>query len=63
MMAFDCESVEMRDVLFRAVRKNGLHQCFCGTQSMRLRPCLYFTPAHADLYFELLRKTLRELDA
>ena len=42
-------------------RANGVNTDGCGPASMRLRPSLYFTNKHADIYLEILSKSLAEL--
>ena len=41
-IAFDCESVELRNSLIAELRQQGVNSGGCGAKSMRLRPTLYF---------------------
>ena len=41
-LAFDCESVELRNSLVAELRQQGVNSGGCGAKSMRLRPTLYF---------------------
>ena len=60
-LAFDTANTAHRDALVGAMRANGVNTGGCGPASMRLRPSLYFTDKHADIYLEILSKSLAEL--
>ena len=62
-LAFDAASTADRDELVGAMRANGVNTGGCGPASMRLRPSLYFTKKHADVYLDILGKSLASLSA
>lgn len=62
-LAFDVASTADRDALVGTMRANGVNTGGCGPASMRLRPSLYFTKKHADVYLEILGKSLASLSA
>ncbi|KAH9630352.1 hypothetical protein HF086_004485 [Spodoptera exigua] len=43
------------------VLKCGVLGGACGVSSIRLRPALIFQPKHAEIFLDILRKTLRQL--
>ena len=53
-LASDSETVADREALINGLRKHGIIQGICGTQTIRLRPSLYFEKKHADIYTERL---------
>lgn len=61
VIAYDGASIPDRDNLLAQLKKHGIIQSFCGTQSTRLRPSLYFEKKHADLYLDRLEKACSEL--
>jgi 4-aminobutyrate aminotransferase / (S)-3-amino-2-methylpropionate transaminase len=50
-----------RGLFVKTMRENGVNQGACGAQSVRLRPSLYFTQKHADLYLSLVEKTIKQI--
>ena len=57
-LAFDCETVELRNDLVSKLKAQGVNQGGCGTKTMRLRPTLYFEKKHADIYVDALEKAI-----
>jgi len=53
-LAFDCETVEMRNDLISMLKTQGVNQGGCGVNSVRFRPTLYFEKHHADIYVKAL---------
>ena len=59
--AFDAVDAKMRDRLAVQLRNNGIQCGGSGVQTIRLRPCLTFTPKHADVFLNILNKVLSTL--
>jgi len=57
-IAYDAKDAASRDALGAALRKQGVNQGGCGTHTARLRPALYFTKKHADIYLDRLEKAI-----
>lgn len=62
-LAFDCETVELRNNLVASLRQHGVNSGGCGAKTMRLRPTLYFEKKHADIYLEALDKACKQVSA
>ncbi|CAG9783699.1 unnamed protein product [Diatraea saccharalis] len=60
-LSFNVSSTAMRDKLIINLKKNGVLCGACGETSIRLRPALIFAPKHAQIYLDILRKTLNKL--
>ncbi|KAL0893878.1 hypothetical protein ABMA27_013982 [Loxostege sticticalis] len=60
-LSFNSCSTEMRDKINNNLKKNGVLGGACGETAIRLRPALIFAPKHAEIYLDILRKTLKEL--
>ncbi|XP_049866569.1 4-aminobutyrate aminotransferase, mitochondrial-like [Pectinophora gossypiella] len=60
-IAYDCKDGETRDRLNRILKEKGVISGPCGDKSIRLRPALTFQPKHAEIYLDILRKSLKEL--
>ncbi|XP_022820144.1 4-aminobutyrate aminotransferase, mitochondrial-like [Spodoptera litura] len=60
-LAFDAATPELRDNIVKTLKQNGVLGGACGICTIRLRPALIFRPEHAELFLEILRKTLRQL--
>jgi len=60
-LAFSTETEANRSTLLEALKHNGVYQNACGSTGIRLRPNLYFTDKHADMYLDLLRSTVKSL--
>ncbi|KAJ3297124.1 hypothetical protein HK104_000838 [Borealophlyctis nickersoniae] len=56
--AFDVETGPERDALVTALRKNGLNMGGSGEKCVRLRPMLIFGKKHADVFLNVLEKTV-----
>mmetsp|Transcript_33671 Transcript_33671/g.111375 ORF Transcript_33671/g.111375 Transcript_33671/m.111375 type:complete len:511 (-) Transcript_33671:217-1749(-) len=61
IIAFDCETPEMRDELAAALRNNGVLVGTNGSQSIRFRPALIFGDEHVDEFEGVFAATLRQL--
>lgn len=59
--AFDLTSAELRDKLVSQLRNAGVEISGCGSNSIRIRPMLVFTPRHAQQFVEILDKSLAAL--
>ena len=59
-LAFDCETVDLRNSLISKLKEQGVNQGGCGVKTMRLRPTLYFEKKHADVYAEALDMAIEE---
>ena len=59
-LAFDCETVEMRNNLVAKLKGQGVNQGGCGVKTMRLRPTLYFEKKHADIYVDALDRAIQD---
>lgn len=60
-IAFDLPTPAKRDEFMLELRNQGLHNSGCGTQSIRIRPMLVFTPAHAALAVERMEATAKAI--
>ncbi|PZC84408.1 hypothetical protein B5X24_HaOG204982 [Helicoverpa armigera] len=60
-LAFDATSPEMRDKIMGNLKKNGVLGGVCGTTSVRLRPALTFAPKHAEIFLDILKKSLQQI--
>lgn len=60
-LAFDVATPELQDKIVQTLKQNGVLGGSCGIRTIRLRPALIFEPKHAELFLEILRKTLRQL--
>ena len=59
--AFDAAGGEpARGKLLRSLQARGIWCGGCGEASIRLRPALIFTPAHADIFLDALNDALHE---
>ena len=60
-MAADLNSGASRDELVKILRRKGVEAGGCGDCSLRLRPSLTFSKAHADIFLQILDVALSEL--
>ncbi|XP_068629535.1 probable 4-aminobutyrate aminotransferase, mitochondrial [Battus philenor] len=60
-LAFDAPTAEARDKINIDLKKNGVLSGACGVKAIRIRPALIFQKKHADIYLDILRKTLKKL--
>ncbi|KAI5633090.1 aminotransferase class-III domain-containing protein [Phthorimaea operculella] len=60
-LSFNCATPELRDKLVNKLKQNGVLSGACGNAAVRLRPALVFSPSHANIYLDILQKTLKEL--
>jgi len=59
--AVDLPSAGARDALLGRLRARGVHLGGCGEASVRIRPSLTFTPAHANIMLDGLNDSLGEM--
>lgn len=59
--AVDLPTVAARDTLLSKLRHRGVHLGGCGESSVRIRPSLTFTPAHANLMLDGLNDVLGDM--
>ncbi|XP_026758126.2 4-aminobutyrate aminotransferase, mitochondrial [Galleria mellonella] len=60
-LSFNSCNTETRDKINNNLKKNGVIGGVCGETAIRLRPALVFQPKHAEIYLDMLRKTLKEM--
>lgn len=60
-LSFNAPKTEVRDKIITKLKENGVIGGGCGELSIRLRPALVFQPKHAEIYLDILRKTLKQL--
>lgn len=60
--AIDGADAAMRDRILGALRMRGIWAGGCGSRTIRLRPALVFTPAHAAIFIDALSSVVAELD-
>ncbi|XP_050345699.1 4-aminobutyrate aminotransferase, mitochondrial [Nymphalis io] len=60
-LSFNSPTTKCRDQINSDLKKNGVLGGVCGENTIRLRPALIFQKNHADIYIDILRKTLREM--
>ncbi|RVE43445.1 hypothetical protein evm_011896 [Chilo suppressalis] len=60
-LAFNAANATLRDKINISLKENGILSGACGDTSIRLRPSLTFTPKHAEIYLDILKKTLKHL--
>ena len=58
LVAIDCDTPERRDALLRDLLQNGVDIGGCGTRTIRARPSLNFTSAHAGTFLEIFERVL-----
>jgi 4-aminobutyrate aminotransferase/(S)-3-amino-2-methylpropionate transaminase len=63
ILAFDCYSPAHRDELANHLRNNGVLVGTNGTQSIRFRPALNFSPLHVNEFQGVFVETLQQLSA
>ncbi|CAG9585485.1 unnamed protein product [Danaus chrysippus] len=60
-LAFNSCTTECRDKINADLKKNGVLGGVCGEFAIRLRPALVFRKKHAEIYLDILRKTLKAI--
>lgn len=60
-LSFNAPKTDVRDKILVKLKQNGVIGGGCGDLAIRLRPALIFQPKHAEIYLDVLRKTLKEL--
>jgi 4-aminobutyrate aminotransferase/(S)-3-amino-2-methylpropionate transaminase len=61
-LAFDAESVNIRDSLISTIRNNGINMGGSGDRAVRIRPMLIFSKRHANIFLERIQKVLESLN-
>ena len=59
LVAVDCATTEMRDKLLKDLLQGGVDIGGCGTSTIRARPSLTFTSAHAGVFLEIFERVLQ----
>ena len=59
--AVDVKNVELRDKILTTLRQRGVHLGGCGASAIRIRPCLTFTPRHANIMLDNINDVVMEL--
>jgi len=59
--AVDVKNVDLRDKVLTTLRQRGVHLGGCGESSIRIRPCLTFTPRHANIMLDNLNDVIYEI--
>jgi 4-aminobutyrate aminotransferase/(S)-3-amino-2-methylpropionate transaminase len=59
-LAYDIRDLETRTKMIHQLKLNGVNSPVCGVSTIRARPCLYWTPAHTDVYISILEKTIKQ---
>lgn len=58
---FDAGTDASRTLLVGELKKRGVNVPYCGLNTIRARPCLYFTEKHVDIYCQVLRDSIAHL--
>ena len=65
-LAFDVPNDDIygtnRNIFVAELKKRGINTPVCGAYTVRSRPCLYFSERHVDVYIDIMRKTLHDID-
>jgi 4-aminobutyrate aminotransferase/(S)-3-amino-2-methylpropionate transaminase len=59
--AVDLPDVAARDTLIKKLQSRGVHLGGCGSSSVRIRPSLTFTPAHANIMLDGINDVLGDM--
>lgn len=59
--AVDLPDVATRDTLIKKLQSRGVHLGGCGSSSVRIRPSLTFTPAHANIMLDGINDVLGDM--
>ena len=51
------------NIFVAELKKRGINVPVCGAYTVRSRPCLYFNEKHVDVYADIMRKTIFDIDA
>ncbi|CAK8671881.1 4-aminobutyrate aminotransferase, mitochondrial-like [Clavelina lepadiformis] len=60
-IAADITEAGKRETFVKKLLQKGVLLGVCGDHSIRLRPSLFFTPAHADILLDKVEETAREM--
>ncbi|CAI4062153.1 hypothetical protein SKDZ_07G2710 [Saccharomyces kudriavzevii ZP591] len=60
-IAWDLPTGEKRDLLLKRLKLNGCNVGGCAVHAVRLRPSLTFEEKHADIFIDVLTKSVDEL--
>jgi len=58
---FDAGNDTTRARLVAELKKRGINVPYCGLNTIRARPCLYFERKHVDIYCRVLRESIAHL--
>lgn len=65
-LAFDVDfhagTDTQRAKLVKELKHRGVNVPYCGLNTIRARPCLYFTRKHTDIYVKVLRESIAHLN-
>ncbi len=61
-LAFDTESVKIRDSIISKIRNYGINMGGSGDRAVRIRPMLIFSIRHASIFLERIQKVLESLN-
>lgn len=59
---FDAGTDASREKLVGEFKRRGVNVPYCGLNTIRARPCLYFTKEHVDIYCQVLRDAIAHLN-
>ena len=57
----DCYGTN-RNILVAELKKRGINVPVCGAYTVRARPCLYFNEKHTNVYIDIMRETIQDID-
>ena len=60
---FDAGTDVSRTKLVRELKQRGVNVPYCGLNTIRARPCLYFQEKHVDIYCQVLRDSIAHLNS
>ena len=65
-LAFDVPNDDIygtnRNIFVAELKKRGINVPVCGAYTVRSRPCLYFSEKHVDVFADIMRETLYDID-
>ena len=62
-VAFDDGTDTKRQMLVKELKRRGVNVPYCGVNTIRARPCLYFQEKHVDIYIRVLNEAIEHLDS
>ena len=60
---FDAGTDDSRTKLVGELKRRGVNVPYCGLNTIRARPCLYFKEKHVDIYCQTLRDSIAHLNS